>query len=208
MSHTRKAAAAVLGLVAALSLTACGGDDNASDSAQAAPTTATPSSDATSGTDQADRSAGTSAGESTGSGDSGEAAICRTDALEFAAGDNTTDKTEGVVTVSLKNGGGSDCRIYGFAGVDLKTAQGDTLSVERDGEKPLSEVLKDGDTAAFNITFPYNNSGGSGVQLTGIVVTPPNETKSVTLKWPAGSLPVSDGSDGVKLEISPLGKVG
>ncbi|MEU6351902.1 DUF4232 domain-containing protein [Streptomyces sp. NPDC047072] len=208
MLHTRKAAAAVIGLVAALSLTACNGDDNASDSAQAAPTEATATPGSAGASEQAGQSAGASAGTSTGDTGSGKAGICRTDELEVDASDNTTDKTEGVVTVSFKNGGGRDCRIYGFAGVDLKTAQGDTLSVTRNSEKPLSEILADGDSAAFNITFPYNNSGGSGVQLTDLVVTPPNETKSVTLKWPAGSLPVSDGSDSVKLEISPVGKVG
>ncbi|GGV08187.1 hypothetical protein GCM10010275_55500 [Streptomyces litmocidini] len=35
-------------------------------------------------------------------------------------------------------------------------------------------------------------------------MTPPNETKHVTLKWPAGTLPVTDGG---KREISPVGKV-
>ncbi|WP_030694555.1 DUF4232 domain-containing protein [Streptomyces globisporus] len=227
MLHTRKAVAAAIGLVAALSLTACNGDDNASDSTQASPTasadkaggTGTGGSDqganaSTGGADQADQSADTGTGgsdqgadTSTGGDSDGKVGICRTDELEVAAADNTTDKTEGVVTVSFKNSGGSNCRISGFAGVDLKTSQGDTFSVDRNGEQALPQLLKEGETAAFNITFPVNNSGGSGVQLTDIVVTPPNETKHVTLKWPAGTLPVTDGEDSGKLEISPVGKV-
>ncbi|MEU1232009.1 DUF4232 domain-containing protein [Streptomyces sp. NPDC005828] len=225
MLHTRKAVAAAIGLVAALSLTACNGDDNASGSTQASPTASADKAGGTGGADQADQSADTGTGgsdqsadtstggsdqgadTSTGDNSDGKVDICRTDELEVAAADNTTDKTEGVVTVSFKNSGGSNCRISGFAGVDLKTSLGDTFSVDRNGEQALPQILKEGETAAFNITFPVNNSGGSGVQPTDIVVTPPNETKHVTLKWPAGTLPVTDGEDSGKLEISPVGKV-
>jgi hypothetical protein len=225
MLHTRKAVAAAIGLVAALSLTACNGDDNASGSTQASPTASADKAGGAGGADQADQSADTGTGGSDQSADTsaggsdqgadtstsdnsdGKVDICRTDELEVAAADNTTDKTEGVVTVSFKNSGGSNCRISGFAGVDLKTSLGDTFSVARNGEQALPQILKEGETAAFNITFPVNNSGGSGVQPTDIVVTPPNETKHVTLKWPAGTLPVTDGEDSGKLEISPVGKV-
>ncbi|MEU4150878.1 DUF4232 domain-containing protein [Streptomyces sp. NPDC026659] len=227
MLHTRKIVATAIGLVAALSLTACNGDDSASDSTQASPTASADKAGGTGGADQADQSAGTSTGSSTGgSGQSagtggsdqgagtstggnsgGKVGICRTDELEVAAADNTTDKTEGVVTVSFKNSGGGTCRISGFAGVDLKTSLGDTVSVDRNGEQALPQILKEGETAAFNVTFPVNNSGGSGVRLTDMVVTPPNETKHVTLRWPAGTLPVTDGNDGGKLEISPVSKV-
>ncbi|WP_367043486.1 DUF4232 domain-containing protein [Streptomyces sp. Je 1-332] len=228
MKHTRKAVAAVVGLVAALSLTACNGDDNASSE-----TTTKPSASADKGGDDADTgtdagtgstgnstdgasgggketSGGGDQGSAAGSGDNsdGEAGICRTDELEVNATDNTTDKTEGVVTVVFKNGGGRDCTIKGYAGVDLTASTGDTLSVNRSGEQAVPGVLKDGESAAFNITFPYNNSGGSGVRITSLVVTPPNETKHVTLDWPAGTLPVSDGESAVKLEINPVGKVG
>ncbi|MEV8317078.1 DUF4232 domain-containing protein [Streptomyces sp. NPDC059900] len=227
MKHTRKAVAAVIGLVAALSLTACNGDDNAS--------AETPSSAASAGKggDSADTGTGSDAGSDTGGGSgggseateggessggedargtaagtgdnsNGKVGICRTDELEVNATDNTTDKTEGVVTVVFKNGGGRDCSIKGYAGVDLTASTGDTLSVARNGEQAVPGVLKDGDSAAFNITFPYNNSGGSGVRITSLVVTPPNETKHVTLAWPAGTLPVSDGEGAVKLEISPV----
>jgi hypothetical protein len=133
--------------------------------------------------------------------------MCRTDELEVYAVDNTTDKKEGVVTVQFKNGGGRDCSVNGYAGVDLKTADGSTISVDRNGEKAYPSVLKDGESAAFNITFPVNNTGGSGVRPTKILVTPPNETKYVGVAWPAGSLPASDGSGGVKLAIGPANKV-
>ncbi|MFI6089479.1 DUF4232 domain-containing protein [Streptomyces sp. NPDC051218] len=222
MKHTRKAVAAVISLVAALSLTACNGDDNASPEATTKPT-ASADKDGDNANAGADTGTGSSTnGASGGGGDKdsaagsgnnsddgdGEVGICRTDELEVNATDNTTDKTEGVVTVVFTNGGGRDCSIKGYAGVDLTASTGDTLSVNRSGEQAVPGVLKDGESAAFNITFPYNNSGGSGVRITSLVVTPPNETKHVTLDWPAGTLPVSDGESAVKLEISPVGKVG
>ncbi|MGV9337467.1 DUF4232 domain-containing protein [Streptomyces sp. NPDC003688] len=229
MLHTRKIVATAIGLVAALSLTACNGDDSASGSTQASPTASADKAGGTGGADQADQSAGTSTGSSTGgsgqsagssTGGSGQGAdtsnsdtgegkvdMCRSGVLDATAANNTTDETNGVVTVTFKNFGSADCRISGFPGVDIKTALGDTFSVARNGEQAVPQILKEGDTAAFNITYPVNNTGGSGVRLTDMVVTPPNEVEPFTLKWPAGTLAVTDGNDGGKIEVSPVGKV-
>jgi hypothetical protein len=229
LTQTRKILLAALGLAAALSLTACDGtgtrDEGAADSASTAPSgktagttggsTAGGSSGGNGGNGGSASGAassgssptGATAGSGSGSGTSGKASRCRTDELEVYAVDNTTDKKEGVVTVQFKNGGGRDCAVNGYAGVDLKTADGSTISVDRNGEKAYPSVLKDGESAAFNITFPVNNTGGSGVRPTKILVTPPNETKYVGVAWPAGSLPASDGSGGVKLAIGPANKV-
>ncbi|MGW3936038.1 DUF4232 domain-containing protein [Streptomyces phaeochromogenes] len=212
---------ATLGLAAALTLTACGGGDDgtsgdtpsgAPSSSASAGATETGASDSGSsgGSDAGATATGsaTGTGAGAGAGSDGKTSICRTDELEVNAADNTTDKKEGVVTVQLKNAGGRDCSINGYAGVDLKAADGSTLSVERNGEPVHPAVLKNGDSAAFNITFPYNNSGGSGVRLTDILVTPPNETKYVRVAWPAGTLPVTDGSSSGKLQIGPATRVG
>lgn len=213
--HFRKRAATVgaaLTAVLALALTACNGDDNASGSTQASPTA---SADEAGGTGGAGQSADTSTGGSdqgadisTGDTSDGKVDPCRSGVLDATAADNTTGKTEGVVTVTFKNVAGSDCRISGFPGVDLKTSLGDTFSVDRNGEQAVPQILKEGETAAFNITFPVNNSGGSGVRPTGMVVTPPNEVEPFTLTWPAGTLAVTDGEDSGKMEVGPVGKVG
>lgn len=68
-------------------------------------------------------------------------------------------------------------------------------------------MLKDGKSVSFAVTYPVNDSGGSGVDVTGLVVTPPNETKSVTLDWPGTSLPVTDGS-GTQVKVGPIGSAG
>ncbi|MFF9913426.1 DUF4232 domain-containing protein [Streptomyces sp. NPDC013457] len=230
LTHTTKTLLAGLTLVSALALTACNGDAGTTD---AKPADTTPAGSASNGSASSSPSAGTGAaptdaatdaggsgkgdgksssganGGTSGSGSGGTSAgICRSDDLEISVVDNTTDKVEGIVTVQLKNGGGRDCTIRGFAGVDLRTAAGDTLSVARSGDKPTADVLKDGESAAFNISFPLNTSGGSGVRISTILVTPPNETKTISLKWPAGSLPVDNpDSPSRPLQITPVGKV-
>jgi hypothetical protein len=235
----RKTLIAAIGLAAAVTLTACnpGGDNASGNSQSSAPAasadtgkdtgsketggsgssgTSGSGGSGTSGSGGSGSSGGSNAGDDakgtiagTGSGSGASATKCRTDELDVIASDNTTDKTEGIVTVQLKNEGGRDCTMKGYAGVDMKTADGSTVSVDRSGETPVLAVLKDGESAAFNITYPANDSGGSGVRPTKILVTPPNETKYVEVAWPGGSMPISDGGLSVaKLEISPAGKVG
>ncbi|MEV3857889.1 DUF4232 domain-containing protein [Streptomyces sp. NPDC050095] len=221
-SRSRKRTAtigAALTAVLALALTACNGDDDASGSTQASPTASADQAGGTGGADQAGQSAGASTGGSdqgadtntgdtnTGDTSEGKVDLCRSGVLDATATNNTTDETNGVVTVTFKNVGSADCRISGFPGVDINTSLGDTFSVDRNGEQAVPQILKEGDTAAFNITYPVNNSGGSGVRLTDLVVTPPNEVEPFKLTWPAGTLAVTDGEDGGKMEVSPVGKV-
>lgn len=217
--------AAGLTLVAALGLTACDDDDSSGKSAPSpAPTASSASSSAggsgTGGSDQGGEkdSAGTaSAGKGsggkgtaagTGSDESGKVGKCRTAQLKITATDTTiTGDPDGTVTVQLKNNGGRDCAISGYAGVDLKTSSG-SLSAKRTGEPVNSIVLKAGRSTAFGVNYPLNDSGGSGVRVTALLVTPPNETKTVTLHWPgATTLPVTDGT-GAPVKVGPVGSAG
>ncbi|WP_217248052.1 DUF4232 domain-containing protein [Streptomyces sp. AC602_WCS936] len=217
--RVRKLTIAAMALAAGLSLTACQNDD-ATDGSAAPPAASTGSSstggsastgpDQQGGTDSGGTPDATGATGGTGGTDEdGKAAAkCRTDELEITAIDATIGGDDrGTVAVDLKNGGGRDCSLAGHAGVDLKTNSG-TLSAERTGEPAPSIVLKDGERTTFGITYPINDSGGSGVRITGLVVTPPDETKSVTLDWPGGAtLPVTDGS-GTPVQVGPLGSAG
>ncbi|MFD9423729.1 MULTISPECIES: DUF4232 domain-containing protein [unclassified Streptomyces] len=206
---------AALAVAASLSLTACQGEEDGT--GQAAPSSAS-SSGGGSGSGGADQggadgsegkgSDGNGAAGGSGSDVSGKAGKCRTDELEITASDQSiSDEPDGTVVVELKNGGGRDCSISGYAGVDLKTSEG-PLSAKRAGRETGPAVLKDGKSTFFGITYPLNESGGSGVRITGLVVTPPDETKSVTLDWPgAATLPVTDGS-GTPVTIGPMGSAG
>lgn len=223
---------AALIVAAGLSLTACqNGDDGAtgaSDPSSGSSASAASSSTGGSGSGGSDQDSGKdsagkdSAGKGsggtstagkgtaggTGSGDSGKGAKCRTDGLEITAMDNFIDgDPDGTVAVEMKNTSGQDCVISGFAGVDLKTNAG-SLSAERTGAPGEPYTLKNGSQIAFAINYPLNESGGSGVRITGLVVTPPNETKSVTLAWPGrGTLPATDGS-GTPVKVGPIGSAG
>ncbi|MGW2446563.1 DUF4232 domain-containing protein [Streptomyces sp. NPDC001675] len=152
---------------------------------------------------------GAAAGGGSGAADrTGKAARCRTDELEITAVDSTIDGDfDRTVAVTMKNHGGRDCTISGYAGVDLKLREG-SLSAKRTGEKATSSVLRNGQSIAFGIHYPSNDSGGSGVRVTGLQVTPPNETRTVTLKWPgAATLPVTDGTAS-QVTVGPVGSAG
>ncbi|WRZ88132.1 DUF4232 domain-containing protein [Streptomyces sp. NBC_01007] len=217
---------AALTVAAGLSLTACQNDDGGV--GQSSPSSGSTASSASTsgggsgsgGSDQsgAKESAGTNSGGTgsggkgttagTGSDKNGKVGKCRTDELEITAKDSTIDgDPDGTVTVQLKNGGGRDCSIFGYAGVDLKTSAG-SLSAKRTGEQANQAILKNGQSTAFGINYPLNKSGGSGVRVTGLLVTPPNETKTVTLTWPgAATLPVTEGT-GSPVKVGPVGNAG
>ena len=222
---TTRSILAGLSLVAALTLTACNDDDGSGvqESSSSAASDASSGGGSGEGSDSGSGSgSGSDSGSgsgSEGSGDQGTAAgtgsnedgkigKCRTDELEVTASDSTIDgDTDGTVAVTFKNGGGRDCALSGFAGVDLKTSEGD-LSAERSGQGADPMTLEDGKSVSFSIGYPVNDSGGSGVKVTGLVVTPPGETKSVTLNWPgAATLPVTDGS-GSSVKVFPIGSAG
>ncbi|MFE2868409.1 DUF4232 domain-containing protein [Embleya sp. NPDC059259] len=230
--NRRKAVLVSAALVVGASLmTACQGSDSDSDAAKGAPAVqgsspvtsagnaATPPGSPTTGGNQGGGKS--SAGQTSGSGgqaatgttggggsaDGGKTAKCRTDDLKITAIDGTIggdrDKT---VAVTFKNNG-RDCAMTGYAGVDLKTSAG-PLSAKRTGEEAPSIVLKSGTSVSFGINYPANESGGSGVGITGLQVTPPGETKTVTLQWPgAATLPVTDGA-GSPVKVGPIGSAG
>ncbi|MFD8019065.1 DUF4232 domain-containing protein [Streptomyces lavendulae] len=212
---------AAMAVAAGLTLTACqNGEDGAAAQgpAPAASTPSTPSSGGGSSAGSANQGSGKgSAGTSsngkgtaagTGSGDSAKGGKCRTDDLEITASESTVGgDAEGTVAVQLKNRGSGDCTLSEYAGVDVKTSAG-SLSAKRTGEHPGPAVLKKGTSVYFGVNYPLNTSGGSGVRITGLVVTPPDETKSVSLAWPgAATLPVTDGS-GSPIKVGPIGSAG
>ncbi|MYS83455.1 DUF4232 domain-containing protein [Embleya scabrispora] len=143
----------------------------------------------------------------TGAGDNGSIGKCRTDDLKITAMDSTIGgDANGTVAVTFKNIG-HNCTMSGFAGVDLETSQG-PLSAKRTGQPADAFTLKSDKSVSFGINYPTNDSGGSGVRITGLKVTPPGETKSVTLRWPgAATLAVTDGS-GSPINVGPIGSAG
>jgi len=94
----------------------------------------------------------------------------------------TNEGGDDPLVVIMKNTGSSSCSMKGYPGATLKDSMGDSYDVKRDAtETPKVVTLAPGAEASFSISWPINRSGGSGVTFTTLVVTPPNETHSVTL---------------------------
>ncbi|WP_338699057.1 DUF4232 domain-containing protein [Streptomyces sp. Q6] len=216
--RAQKTALAALALVAGLSLTACQGNDDAagsSDSGSSAPSSSTPSSSAPSSSAPSDGSGsagGSNAADqssTSGGGDSDEGSgggqintgPCKTANLAFST---SHGMGEGDLLVSLRNTGDA-CYLKGFPGVDLKADSGPGgISAARSDVAAPSVVLKNGETTRFTLHTPRNDTGGSGLTITQIVVTPPNETHSKTLPVTL-NLPVTNSPSEAGVTVDPVG---
>ncbi|WP_055697784.1 DUF4232 domain-containing protein [Streptomyces silaceus] len=206
MKHTRLTALAAISLAATLSLTACGGDDSGTDSsAKGSDTSASQGGGAKAeggphakdgsqagGSQAGDTQAGdgkdTKAGAADGTAKTGaKVTFCKTADLAIDAADAAPDETTGRINITMINRGSTTCSATGFAGVDIKDADHTSNPIERGRAQPRVTTLKPGDAAVFNLAYDIDTSGKSLASPTNIEVTPPNETHSVTLDWPAGA---------------------
>ncbi|MBL1097678.1 DUF4232 domain-containing protein [Streptomyces coffeae] len=210
--RTLRVAAAALIAAAGLTLTACNNSDDTA-SKPAAGAGSAGSSAGAQGTDgQPDNAKSGSADGASPRADSGNGAakgggkskFCRTNDLTMEAVDSSPDQKVGEVTVQMTNKGAKTCSATGFAGVDLKDIDGTSAPVHRGGEQPRITDLKPGDTATFSISYKVDLSGDSLASPTNIIVTPPNETRSVSLKWPAEALKLAGPYDD-KIQVHPVG---
>ncbi|MFD7706943.1 DUF4232 domain-containing protein [Streptomyces sp. NPDC059785] len=212
--RAQKLTIAAVALAAGLSLTACqgGGDADASGKGSDSSSSSSSSSGKSSGGGNASgkNASNTSGGDDSATSESGSAdgsgggqintGQCQTANLEFSS---THGMGEGDLVVRMKNTGEA-CSLKGFPGVDLRSeAASGPLSAKRSDVTPVSVVLQNGDTTRFTLHYPPNNSGGSGVDVTAIEVTPPNETHSKTLSVSL-NLPVT-ADTGNEVTVDPVG---
>ena len=206
--RAQKTTLTALALVAGLSLTACqGSDDSATSKNDSGSSSSSSSSAKTSGgsgaSDENAKAAGDDSATTTRKGGSGgqvNTGPCKTKNLTFRA---SHGMGEGTLLVSLKNTGDA-CSLKGFPGVDLKADSGPGgLSAERSKLAAPAVVVNSGEETRFTLHCPPNDSGGSGVDITRLVVTPPGETHSRTVPVSI-NLPVSDGS-GDAVTVDPVG---
>ncbi|MEU8825793.1 DUF4232 domain-containing protein [Streptomyces sp. NPDC048636] len=197
-----RVATAALIAAAGLSLTACNNSDDTASKPAAGASSAGSSAGAQGSDGQPDNAkSGSGNGASKGGG---KGKFCRTDDLMMEAVDSSPDQQTGEVTVQMTNKGAKTCSATGFAGVDLKDGDGTSAPVHRGGEQPRITDLKSGDTATFSISYKVDSSGDSQASPTDIIVTPPNETHSVSLKWPAEALKLAGPYD-EKIQVHPVG---
>jgi Protein of unknown function (DUF4232) len=187
---------------AIIALAGCSGaSSSVAASASAAANNTSPASAAAS-SPAASPAAGTTQSGASGSGSSG--GQCLTADLSVTA-TAAAGQPEAQVDVTFTNKGGSACSLYGYPGVDLKTNDGTMPVPRKSGATKTQVTLSPGQHTVAVIEYPANDSGGTGVSITSMVVTPPNETHPVTIQWPGGSLPVTDGSSSQPMDVSPVG---
>lgn len=198
----------------AATATACGsGQNDAAGSAptsSAAPTSAAAPSSAPTTAPPADPAPSTAGSSTTGgSGDdagngNAKSRICRTADLTMYAKNTSPDNATGDVTVLMTNKGAGTCSAAGFPGADLKDSDGTSVAVARGREVPKITDLKPGETAGFSISYAVDRSGGHVYNPIAILTTPPNETHTVSLKWPAGAPPLAGPYGSSTIQVHPV----
>ncbi|MFC9241100.1 DUF4232 domain-containing protein [Streptomyces decoyicus] len=231
--RTLRIAAAALTAAAGLTLTACSGSDAAgakpagrtdtgaaaveagAGSSAGAPGSdgqAAPGAKADTKTDAAAKQPGSAQANGGGGKASPGVQRCHTSGLTaaFATGEDATPDPDagGSTTTSivLTNKGGSTCKIGGFPGVDLKSENGQSWSLRRSSAKHTSITLAPGDSTDFTLNLALAKSDEAHPWMpASVTVTPPNETTSLTLKWPWGPLVDQTGATHPATFVNPIG---
>ncbi|MCX5448241.1 MULTISPECIES: DUF4232 domain-containing protein [Streptomyces] len=153
-----------------------------------------------------------SGGAANGAGAGSGVQRCHTSGLKasFATGgDAVPDPNAGgstTTSIVLTNKGSSTCKIGGFPGVDLKSENGgERWSLARSSKKFSSITLKPGDSTDFTINLALTKEEKGFYQPAFAVVTPPNETTALTLKWPWGTLVDQRSATHPATFVNPIG---
>ncbi|WP_433857800.1 DUF4232 domain-containing protein [Streptomyces kronopolitis] len=137
---------------------------------------------------------------------------CHTSGLKAAfatGGDAAPDENAGgstTTSVVLTNKGSRACKIGGFAGVDLKSENGgERWSLVRSTAKHGSITLQPGDSTDFTINVVMTKEDSGFYQPAYADITPPNETSSLTIAWPWGTLVDQRGATHPGTFVNPIG---
>ncbi|MFH8628925.1 DUF4232 domain-containing protein [Streptomyces lydicus] len=155
----------------------------------------------------------TGGARATGGGGAGSGVErCHTSGLTAAfatGGDAVPDPdAQGATTASvvLTNKGSRACKIGGFAGVDFKSENGgERWSLTRSSAKHGSITLGPGDSTDFTINVAMTKEDTGFYQPAFADITPPNETKSLTIKWPWGTLVDQRSATHPATFVNPIG---
>ncbi|UFR06941.1 DUF4232 domain-containing protein [Streptomyces sp. Go40/10] len=135
----------------------------------------------------------------------------------FATGDDAKPDmgragTQTQAFIWFTNKSNRACTLSGFAGVDMVGAQrtDGTWSLARSSKRPAKITLGRGKTTDFSINLlPVARSTPQKKKFVPatFLVTPPNETKHFTLKWPfGGQILKQDGATHPGTYLNPIGQ--
>jgi len=211
--RTLRFAAAALTVAAGLTLTACNGSDTGGAKTSGKADSAAAADRDGSGSSKVGSESQADSGTKAGSAGKQSVERCHTSGLKaaFATGEDATpDPNAGGATTTsivLTNTGGSACKIGGFPGVDLNTEHGSAdWSLQRSSAKFSSITLNPGDSTDFTINLALAGEDDESSWTPAFaVVTPPNETKSITLDWPWGGLVDQRSATRPATFVNPIG---
>lgn len=213
-------------VLAALLLTGCGpeGNDTASpehvngtaapatgDSSQSAspedsdtpsPSASTPGSGEKSGGGQSEESSSSGGGSETKQHTTSR---CHTSDLKATVGPNHPGAGQENYALVLTNTSGSTCTVYGYPGAAFVNSKGQNVSINphREGGDKQKIALSPGESAwsAMSYSNPQM-TGVATVQPDAILITPPDEKKSLKVNWTGGEVTRSGAASVASL--SPL----
>lgn len=205
--RAQKITLATLALVTGLTLTACQGDDTAASTDDAPAASSPAGDDGGAGKETAEETAAASGGDTASEAPEGSGGgqintgPCKTANLDISGAHGMG---EGTIHIAFKNTGDA-CYLKGFPGVDLKADSGPgSINANRSDLATPSVVLKTGESTRATLHYPANHSGGSGVDITLLEITPPEETHSKRIPTKI-NVPVSDSSTSDEVIIDPVG---
>ncbi|MER5467698.1 DUF4232 domain-containing protein [Streptomyces sp. NPDC002935] len=222
-SPAARRAALLAGLALLSVLTACGSDTPAS-SPQSLPGTAEPASgdpstNAGSGgpsgpaesatSKETGPGTGTATGTPSGSasassGHTAAGSRCHTSELRASVGRNDPGAGQENFPIVLTNRSGRTCTVRGYPGAAFVDASGKQLGPDprRSSGTPTTVELAPGRSAWSGLTFSNPEiSGARTATPASLIVTPPDERDSLTVRWTQGKVPVSGNSSSVSLTV-------
>jgi hypothetical protein len=132
-------------------------------------------------------------GSSAPTASSGTPPRCATTSLDVELGiAGQTASTQYQRPIVFTNVSKAPCSLLGFPGVDFGSAAAQPLSLRRAAGTPRRIVLPPGRQAHAQLTYltgpdPACDTAGAWTPTT-VTITPPDETTSVQLVWPGGSV--------------------
>jgi hypothetical protein len=132
-------------------------------------------------------------GSSAPTASSGTPPRCATTSLDVELGSaGQTASTQYQRPIVVTNVSSGPCSLLGFPGVDFGSAAAQPLSLRRAAGTPQRIVLAPGGQAHAQLTYltgpdPACDTAGAWTPTT-VTITPPDETTSVQLVWPGGSV--------------------
>lgn len=207
--------------VAALgALTACGTDGGASGAAtggatgaaRQSPVPGTPTSAASGspagGGERSPSPAEPSDTAGSASASAGFGGRCHTSELRASVGRADPGAGQRNFPVVLTNTSSRTCTLYGYPGAAFVDASGSQVGADprRAPGSPETVTLAPGRSAWAGLSFASPEvSGARAVTPAALLVTPPDERDSLTVRWQGGKVPVGGGESAVSVTVLDAG---